>query len=265
MHLAQFVATTYLAVSANIVLTKLAPVLNPMLHYGKVAQATPAQGPPLVRKLAAVTVPKSWFLHYYFVFLALMWGMLVVCREPILLGTKYLFVWFLLTIQATRRALESVFVSKWSALSRMHVTHYMVGLGYYVGLSIACYCGLTSNTKPIELGATDYLLAAAFGHVSWDQARNHLHLALLVKYSVPTRGLFSAVSCAHYLDELVLYLILTVYVLIHGPVGDADWAIVASYVFAVTNLTITAVETNRYYRTKFDGYNVKYAIVPYVV
>lgn len=265
MNLTEAIAYNYLVIVGVIILSKAVAPLNALLYYGKVAQAKGSKAPTPVQTFANVTVPKAWFLHFYYFFLALMWTLLFVCPHGVLAFTKYLVLWAVLTVQATRRAYESAYVTKWSAKSRMHFSHYLVGLDYYAGMVGICYVGLTGTEQKVGFSVVDIPLLVFFAAASVDQFQNHKHLALLVKYSTPSFRLFSLVSCAHYFDEVVIYLSVLSYLYAHAPVTYTDWAFALSYLFAVTNLSVSALETHHYYQAKFDDFQTKYAILPYVL
>lgn len=266
------VSAYFAVVTAVIIATKAVPDLRQLLHYGKVslldgnvnwlARSRVAR---LVNALARITVPKAWFRHFYLVFAVLQWSQLLLAPELIWQPSKYLVVWVLLVIQATRRLVESFCLTKWGSSSRMHVSHYLVGIFYYVGVSLACWTGLQTQKSEARFGPLDLAVFVIFGVFSVDQFQNHRHLALLVKYSVPKFRLFGVVSCAHYLDEIVIYLSIVTEVLVHGGHGRLDMALMASWVFVVVNLSVSAIETHNYYQVKFDDYAVPYAVLPYLI
>lgn len=255
-------------VSVVILVTKYVGSLNQLLQYGKVAlQKKEPEGSLdiVVARVASLTVPKSWFLHFYLVFLVLMWGQMWWVFGA---SHKYKLIWALLTLQASRRAVESHALTAWGSKSRMHVSHYFVGLLYYVCISGNCLLGLTTGAVDAvgasRVDSVELLLVGIFLVFSVDQWQNHRHLALLVKYSVPTFRFFKVVSCAHYLDEIALYFVITV-IALRGNTTSADWNFAASWVFVVVNLSVSALETKQYYMEKFENYDVRYAVIPFAV
>lgn len=270
--LSTVVLTYFLSVSVVILLTKAVPDLNKLLHYGKVSQGQNFREPAeksglakLVDKVAQLTVPKTWFSHFYIVFASIQWLQLLSDPKSVLRLSKFLAVWLLLTVQATRRLAESFALTNWGNKLRMHVSHYMVGLFYYLGMSLTCWLGLGSDKSEFQVGAVDLLILLSFMFFSIDQFQNHRHLALLVKYSVPKFRFFKLVSCAHYMDEIFIYLSVVLLLLVHGPFDNVDFALLSSWVFAVVNLSVSAIETWNYYKVKFDDYDVQYAVIPYLL
>lgn len=144
----------------------------------------------------------------------------------------------------------------------MNFSHYLAGIFYYMGLSGSCFLGQMREAPKFKAHIFDYLALFGFVAASIDQHYNHRHLAGLIKYSVPTRGLFAQLASAHYTDELAIYLCITAIALGHFPLFQEDLAFVSLYVFAVVNLSVTAVATRKYYKQNFDGYKVKWSIVP---
>lgn len=262
----------FLSVSFVILLTKAVPDLNKLLHYGKVSQVEISHGSAeksdlakLVDKLAQLTVPKTWFLHFYIVFASTQWLQVLSDPKSVLRRSKYLAVWLLLTVQATRRLAESFALTNWGNKLRMHVSHYMVGIFYYLGVSLTCWLGLRSDKSEFEVGAVDLMILLTFVLFAVDQFQNHRHLALLVKYSVPKFRFFRLVSCAHYMDEICIYFSVLLLVLVHGPFSEVDFAFLTSWIFVVVNLSVSASETWNYYKVKFDDYDVQYAVIPYLM
>lgn len=251
----------YFAVATVAVLVvKTARPLNLLLQYGKVAESQ-KNGPLVVQWAAGLTVPKSWFTHFYVVFAVLMWAQVGFIGDVF---TKYRLIWMLLTTQATRRMVESFQLTNWGSESRMNISHYAVGLAFYLGISASCYLGLSDDALELKtVSRWNAVLIVVFALASVDQFQNHRHLALLVKYSLPTFRCFKVVACAHYLDEIVLYLVVLAVSMQQARL-NADYSILASYVFVVVNLGVSAGETKLYYEAKFEDFNVEYAMVPYI-
>lgn len=249
--------------SALVLLTKFCTPLNRLLEYGKVAQTSkvPAKGLARLVELAArLTVPKSYFTHFYLLFMILQWAQLPYAAEHF--STQWGIVWLLLTIQATRRATESVALTEWGLTSRMHVSHYAVGLLFYICVAANCYCGLLESNSPV-IGLRHVVAICVFVMFSVDQFQNHQHLAGLVKYSAPTFRMFLLVACAHYTDEIAIYF--AVAAASWNPVLQVSVAFFAAWMFVAVNLTVSGLESLSYYRTKFDDYKVTRAVVPFFI
>lgn len=259
----------FLAVS-TILIAKAVPDLRQLLRYGKVNLESSKPEPQshlakLVALLAKLKVPKNWFTHFYVVFALLQWCQLLLVPEKIF-NSNYLVAWVLLTIQATRRLVESFYLTNWGSTSQMHVSHYLVGILFYVGVSMVCCLGLCEEPSgSLLFGWLEIALITIFGVISIDQFDNHRHLATLVKYSLPTFRLFNLVSCAHYFDEIVLYLVVAIEIYVRGTVSKTTYAFLSAWIFVVVNLTVSALETKAYYEVKFDDYELRHSIIPFVI
>lgn len=264
MHISTWISLDFAFASGVVLLAKFCAPLNQLLAYGKVAQTSKPQTTGfsrLIQLAATLTVPKYYFAHFYALFTVLQWVQLpyVFHHGPF---TQQAFVWLLLTTQATRRAAESFALTQWGLKSRMHVSHYAVGILFYVCVAANCYCGLLEPSNPLSL--RHVAVSMVFVFFSVDQFLNHLHLASLVKYSPPTFGLFLLVACAHYTDEIFIY----------AAVAAASWnyaalpvsgAFFAAWMFVAINLCVSGLESFHYYCTKFDDYSVSFAVIPYLI
>lgn len=269
-----YVISAYFSlVSLAIIIAKAVPVLHQFLRYGKVSLESSKYKPlsnlaKLVAMLAEVTVPKNWFTHFYVAFAFLQCGQLLLVPGGSF-NSNYLIVWLLLTIQATRRLIESFVLTNWGSASRIHVSHYIAGNLFYVGVSLVCYLGLSEEVGPesgfLQFGWLEAALVVIFIVFSLDQFQNHSHLALLVKYSLPSFRLFNLVSCAHYFDEIVIYLVVALETIARGRVAKTKFAFLAAWMFVAVNLTVSALETKSYYGLKYDDYHVNFAIIPFVI
>ncbi|KAF5209942.1 3-oxo-5-alpha-steroid 4-dehydrogenase [Clavispora lusitaniae] len=146
----------------------------------------------------------------------------------------------------------------------MHISHYFVGLYFYVCVAIVSFCGLVVAQEESKR-PRQWLAIAFFALFSVDQYNNHRHLAALVKYSVPTFGMFRHVACAHYCDEIVIYFAVTVAAWTREPNMEVSVALFSAWVFVLVNLSVSGLESLRYYQTKFDDYTVQYAVVPFLL
>lgn len=262
------ISVVFVAVSANIIFFQVFPQFHSLLRYGKIAQqkqvSPDTQLSKIVERILAIQVPKSWFLHYYVFYLALQWFQGIYIWYNSLPLTKNTIIWALMTFQATRRVLESYTLTKWNPKLTMHVTHYHVGLLYYLGISSNCFLGLLDNNEPLQWTWMYVVLVLVFFLSSIDQFLNHKHLASLKKYSVPTFNLFKVVACAHYFDEIIIYLVVLLILFVQTPYSIPDFNFLGSWVFVVTNLSVSANGSHLYYKEKFDNYKVKYAAIPYL-
>lgn len=268
---ANLISAAFLAMALVVLAARLIPDLNGFLHHGKVAkvqQKTASSGlRNLIDRLSAIHVRKSWFAHFYLLFAALIIGQLLVVPSEKFTASKYRAIWAMFAFQAVRRSVESFCVTKFSPSSTMHFLHYFVGMAYYTMLSSTCLLGLSNgNSVEFQWNSKNVALVILFLAVSLSQTLHHVHLASLVKYNPPNFGMFQLVSNAHYTDEITIYFIATTFAFSNGScIISADYALLCSWLFAVVNLSISALETLKFYRTRFDNYSVKYAIIPFVV
>lgn len=145
----------------------------------------------------------------------------------------------------------------------MNIAHYALGLVFYSLISINCYLGLTVS-KNWHFSALESVLVAVYIITAYDQFQNHKHLALLKKYSMPSRGLFLMVACAHYFDEIVIYSIVAALALKEeARLVDINFGLAA--VFVAVNLSISSRETHEYYKRFGTKYKAKWSIIPGLV
>ncbi|AAS51847.1 ADL073Wp [Eremothecium gossypii ATCC 10895] len=228
--------------------------LPKLLQYGKTRQKK------LVGVIepwyTSIAVPRRYFSHFYVLSFVLATANLYWFPEDVI--TSCIF------FHSLRRLVESARVTKWGSESRMHAAHYLVGLWFYSVLNLSVYLQLNSRQRTRSpstvnkvfgaVGAVGFLLA------SWDQARNHIHLAHMIKYTLPRRGLFKIVACAHYFDEIVIYASLA------AMEATTRWSLTVAVIWVCANLGVSAVETKRYYDAKFKGQAVApYALIPYIM
>ena len=151
----------FLATSASVVVARIVPSLHKTFNpYGKTRAPSLNTPQSFVQHLSNITVPKSWFWHYYLliVLLSVFWGIqFIVCSsdcERYLLrwmgdldGTSVI-VWGMMLVQGYRRLFESLYVQKPSP-SRMWIGHYLVGCAFYVMMSIAVFAEGSSRPPGI--------------------------------------------------------------------------------------------------------------------
>lgn len=255
--------SVYFAVaSATIVFLKVCPPLNALLQYGKVvkpgnvATGSWQQG---VEAVASVTVPKAWFSHFYIVFAVLVAPLVCfACKGH---HEKYAVLWTMFMAQAARRVYESFYVTRYGARSEMNVIHWLVGLSFYVGMSLNLLIGFLQPPPKASAVPVYGFALVLYGVAAYDQYLNHLHLAQLVKYTVPTRGLFQYVACAHYTDEVAIYTLVAL-VALTGGVTAVDVNFCMGLLFVIVNLGVSSLELLRFYKGKFERYNVRRGMLP---
>ena len=235
----------------------------------------------LINWLKSIYVPKHWFFHFYILSTFLSVSLFTLSFFPDFIVNKFAikflisdsvinnpisFKHFLLLslfnlIQGIRRAHECIFVFVPSNKSNMHMSHYLVGIFFYTTINILPYLWFlptqsdilesattttTTNLYPYSLSFSMYDLIAIylFAVASADQSRNHGHLSTLKKYTKPFKGLFEYCCCAHYFDEIVIYLS-------HFIIFRRLPSFLA-FVWVVSNLSVSANETYIYYLNSTD-------------
>ncbi|GMG23559.1 unnamed protein product [Ambrosiozyma monospora] len=254
-------------------LAKFSPKLQFLLKYGKTLPKTNTETSQL-SFLHKLYVPKSWFTHFYVLdfFLSLTNLIIIISGNSIytlispsrisqfvptqltelMLGEpaekitklQFLAVSLLSLAQGTRRTYECLYVSKFYKKSMIHLSHYLVGWFFYTSINLmpllSYHPDSNSNEDTVKMSIIRLVLAfIAYSWSSLDQFRNHKHLAHLVKYNRPQRGLFKYVCCAHYFDEIIVYFS---YALILGT--KYSMLILA---WVIVDLGISANETYKFY------------------
>ncbi|CAL9728695.1 hypothetical protein MOUN0_E03686 [Monosporozyma unispora] len=135
----------------------------------------------------------------------------------------------------------------------MNWSHYAVGIWFYSVVHIILNIKLNSGEINNKLNTNAFYL---FIISSVEQFRSHLILSKLVKYSLPTDGLFKYVCCPHYLCEVGIYASLVLY----------NVEFLFPLVWVIASLSVSAIETRYYYKTKFKDQIVpNYAIIPFLI
>ncbi|KAI5952512.1 DFG10 [Candida jiufengensis] len=272
-HLQIFVIISYLALTLGVLIVKFVKPLNKLLDYGKNADLKTNSSPSspsseIVQFIADnAVVQKSWFTHFYICLFTLSTATYFQECHKSMLGLNdsatyknLQIINKLLLAQGSRRMFESFFVTKFSPTSKMNVSHYLVGMAHYVLISTATYSGLEGNCgTSAALTIVDYILMAFFGIASVQQFVTHYQLANLQKYSLPN---FKYSSSPHYTYEVIIYTILMLFSLKNG-FNTVSFMFIAGWLFVITNLSITALETYNYYHLKYkEDFKIQWAIFP---
>ncbi|WPG98434.1 Hypothetical protein R9X50_00122400 [Acrodontium crateriforme] len=325
MDLIVWFRLAYLGAAFLVLLISLTPALSSrFLAYGPRA-ATPAssnkkpaggQGrpkpslfPKLLDSLATINVSHSWFASFYAVSvtLSLFWpGELAIGgpvfgfiahaagqRENSMTIRQVALVWALLLIQGSRRLYECLTFDS-SSNSQMWVGHWILGLGFYFGTSMAIWIegspklqahtftisdiAITSPNVRTFIGILLFILASGFQHDC------HAYLASLKsktsskpkskapenekstssQYKVPEHPAFTSLIAPHYTAECIIYAALA---LIATPTGAwLNWTIASALLFVAVNLGVTAAGTKIWYERTFGPEAVakKWTLIPFV-
>ncbi|KAG0711387.1 Polyprenol reductase [Chionoecetes opilio] len=236
------------------------PLLLQAFQFGKMAHANPVS-----RLLAALEVPRSWFVHFYVsacmmvtLALALMchvyvsggslppWAAAALDvlttphRTQAASATSAALALCLLALQIYRRLYENLFVSVFSS-GHMNVFHYIVGHTHYLGavaLLLSQAPGFSPDSTIVFSGLEGHHIAGTvlflFGFVVQHRSlcllaslRSNRGKKMQEKYLMPEGGLFEVVSCPHMLAEVVVYAGLLTVLGTH-----CDWLWVALWVLS---------------------------------
>jgi 3-oxo-5-alpha-steroid 4-dehydrogenase 3 / polyprenol reductase len=165
----------------------------------------------------------------------------------------------------------------------MWIGHWYVGLGFYIGMSVAVWIEgvpaliqhkftvhditVTAPSLRTAVSLLLFLMASGIQHDC------HAYLASLstaktkdkTEYQLPTFPAFSMTLTPHYFMECLIYLSLAI---LAAP--EDHWfnmTILCALVFVVTNLGVTAIGTRQWYEKKFGKEAIagRYAMIPFVL
>ncbi|KAK0669480.1 hypothetical protein QBC41DRAFT_223822 [Cercophora samala] len=236
-------------------------------------------------------VPHSWFAFFYLLSVGcsvfwlgqfLLGGQIIraVAEQEVKYGNgetgmgfgQVVAGWGMMLLQGLRRTHEHAFVVRASGRSTMWVVHWVLGLGFYLGVGVGVWvegsAAILRGVDRLGLNSEEMVkLAVAvpvFFYAWVNQFRSHRHLAGLKKYSLPTEGLFKWFVCAHYACECLLYLSMAV-----ATAPEGVWlnrTLVCALAFVVVNLGVTASGTRRWYEDKFGKGAVegRWNMIPFV-
>jgi 3-oxo-5-alpha-steroid 4-dehydrogenase 3 len=235
-------------------------------------KTTLSQIDQLLDFLQALTVPHSYFTHFYIVSLAcsLFWAWARLGEGN--LPTTTTVAWLLMLLQGARRTLESYTYSS-NSKSRMWFGHWILGLLFYVTINAAIF--LDDDSKPASPSHAPpsgnwklWLLPPLILTCHVLQHSYHAYLYRLriqnSTYQLPSHPLFPNLLCPHYTCETVIYLLLS---LLAAPPGrSVNWTLACGTVFVVVNLGVTAAGTKVWYEERFGRQNVRgrKRMVPYI-
>ncbi|KAI6250257.1 Polyprenol reductase [Erysiphe necator] len=241
--------------------------------------------------IASFRVPHSWFTHYYIASLisSYFWLYQIITYGAALRFIKsistiqsftvsmsinqILLTWLLMTIQGSRRLLESLTLMRASNQSQMWVGIWIMGIIFYLVMGITVWIeGISRIDHDTPFGEFSSLYSeftlktslalAIFILASIIQNICHRHLFSLQKYSLPNHRLFQWVTCPHYTCECFIYLSLA---LISAPYDRLfNSTVFMGFIFVVSNLAVTADGTKKWYDSKFgrDKVIAKWRMVP---
>lgn len=270
-------------------------LLTAAMLYGKVAETNKK-----ARRLRDISIPKSWFRHFYqlgvvlFAFCTVCMVRLYIFGLPLpalmtktvdflvpqrtiaASPTSVLLVQVLESCQVLRRCYECMFVSVYSNV-RMHVWHYLMGYFFYFGVQLTILANapmISDYSIPkfstTEISAHHIIGTAIFLWAFCVQFDSHLRMASLrknsagnvvtLKHKIPRGGMFEYVSCPHYMAEIVLYCALSV--VLGAP--NTTWWLMMSWNW--TNQVAVSFLSHNWYRENFPSYpRSRKAVIPFVL
>ncbi|CAO3592471.1 unnamed protein product [Absidia cylindrospora] len=282
---------------------KVSELRASVLAYGKLNTTADQPTSNWAGYLRLWTVPKSWFAHFYVVgllFSMYCWlelSLAMTFKEkgqapllgPLLLSLQKwdssrgsqsvnwsvcLYGLFLLTLHLARRLYESWFIEKPSPLARMHLSHYLVGFGFYGAMVFGTWLegvavlpiwqdyNSTSRSfcyHDIPI-ATTSIGTVLFLYASKHQYSCHCILASLRtnnkenddgksnSYRIPHGDWFEFLVAPHYTCDVLIYLSLCIIYQAHSII------LLSGLFWTFLNLSVTASETKSWYIATFPTY-----------
>lgn len=265
---------------------RLAFLRSTVLAYGRLNHTADRPQTTIQARLQQLTVPKAWFAHFYFVGLAFALycalEMVFLPHGPLMdalrrwdtpqgsdrVDAATVTVSFCMMVcHLARRAYESVCIEQASAHARMHVSHYLAGLGFYGAMVLAAWIegavslgvwwpAATARAPPTPMPWT-VAGVLLFVYASVHQYRCHAILARLKKehkgYAIPRGDWFERVVAPHYLADILVYAALC---LVNR---GRNLTYLCGLVWTTVNLSVTAGESEAWYQKTFgDPYKAAF-------
>lgn len=183
----------------------------------------------------------------------------------------------LMTLQCTRRFIESNFLQIFSKRSKINLTHYLCGYLHYYGVFViivakgAGFEGgektefkITPNEAIPALG-----LSIVFIYFWYKQYESNMIFIYLRKsktgkvateaHLIPRGGLFQYVSSPHMTCEVAMYCVL--YILLRQ-----NSSLIYCLAWVITNQFSNALLTHKWYQQNFSNYPAqRKALIPFIV
>lgn len=204
-----------------------------LLKYGKTWKAS-------TNFWLNLTCAKSNFWHFYLLSTLLSLYNLLEVRNLLTLCVL---------IHSIRRLYECCYVTNWGQ-SKIHLSHYLVGIWFYTTLNVGIFLYHDETQYPL-LSMILFLLSTL------DQTANHDYLSKLKKYSQPSYGLFKYVCSAHYFDEILIYFS---FMLMNR---GSRVLLLHCIAWILVNLGTSSFETGNWYVENF-GYRSRWFLIPFV-
>ncbi|KAI7458946.1 hypothetical protein KC351_g17890 [Hortaea werneckii] len=242
---------------------------------------TPSPVTSLLDRLAEWRVPHSWFTSFYAVSIA--WSVFWAVQFA---------SWGMVFVQGCRRFWECLALPQSPSKSQMWIGHWILGIGFYTGLSVAVWVEgapiLASHTFSLADIAVPppsfrtlcslllFIFASGFQHdchaylCSLKSPSSHTTTTTSASdnndsdptipkpkdsYRLPTHPAFTHLLVPHYTAESLLYLSLAFLAAPQSQAGGRvfNYTLLAACVFVVVNLGVTAQGTREWYLSRFGG------------
>lgn len=256
----------YLSLTFAVVASRFMSFLQALTFHGKTKKVVPLTFKyTFTQWIQQVTVPKSWFLHFYLV------GLIVTCLvltipkeeshlfylyEPTYSKLRWTLTQSLLVLHLLRRCYECCYVHRYGS-SQMHLVGYCIGVLHYLLLPwnflrvvIRKGNNLDQSSVPTTYPLGMIALAVFLCLFSqYQQCRHHILLAHLRtkttsnRSSIPHGGWFHYVGCPHYLAEILIY---TGLILLMPSIQTYSLL-----VWVISNLTVSAWNSHQWYLQTF--------------
>ncbi|CRK88513.1 CLUMA_CG002207, isoform A [Clunio marinus] len=275
----------------------LPTAIKQTFRYGK--HAHKEKSDKLVEK---IEIPKAWFSHFYVFAVIWAWGALILVISVYFYGYQpcpYLINYLnlscgdnriaetspfitlialsLMTLQCTRRFIETNFLQIFSKKSKINLTHYLCGYLHYYGVIVLIVAKadgfINGQTTPVMKVTLNEALRAivailTFIYFWYKQYESNLIFINLRKnksgnvvtetHLIPKGGLFKYLSSPHMTCEVFMYLIL--YFLLHQ-----NTSCIYCLAWVVTNQFSNSLLTHRWYKETFSDYpKERKAFIPFL-
>lgn len=185
-------------------------------------------GKTLTRASSRWSVPKSLFLHFYFVGFFLNAALFYVTPGARL----YYFLFHVL-----RRFMETMFIMKYRRTSHMHFAHYLVGLTFY---PIAGHLVSQKDHVP-QFFPVCYAVLMLL-QLDCHQILGRLSRSNKRHRTVPKIRLYWLMNCPHYMIEILIYVLF---------LSDQNSLPLRLFLaFVVLNLSVSMARTNSWYKSQ---------------
>ncbi|CAO3630609.1 unnamed protein product [Mucor hiemalis] len=182
----------------------------------------------------------------------------------------------LMTLHLARRCYELFLIERPSKTATMHVSHYLIGIGFYGAMVFGTWLeGLSSfkaqsNNNNNSTIYTTVIAIGLFFYASLHQYHCHVILASLRKdtdkgYTIPRGDWFEQIVVPHYFADILIYLSLCILYRFQNCI------LLCGLIWTTTNLSIVASETHSWYQHHFTIEKLKitfphrrWRIIPYV-